>query len=308
MSFIWFTVYVIFAITSFQPITCDTPIVAPSTAKPISHSNLQTGETVANKMVSQSKVNYSEGGSIVDKSKPETTIPDTKSKVLSGNSSLSAHSRGVTNTSNFPSQLDKPSNLNQSKELPLAATKLNVNKSQNSETNLNKSAVNSTSTQIGQKTDGQTKPSNSSSSINKQTNAPKPAAIIPTTKPALKTSTTTIAPTTTKAPTKKPTEAVPKKPTRTYSVEDVPGLLDEVQKESSVPEMRNDDNEPRILQSSETINDRASGHDYLVPVIALIFMIPFFVIFANCAVRCGRDYWSKRKYRRMDYLIEDMYN
>lgn len=123
--------------------------------------------------------------------------------------------------------------------------------------------------------------------------------VMPAVKP-LSTSTTTTTTTTTTTP-------APKKPTVTFSVEDVPDLLNSARK-SSVSELKGDDNEPRLLQSSESVSDRGSGHDFLVPVIGMIFIIPLLIIVANCTASRARDYWSKRKYRRMDYLIEDMYN
>lgn len=110
--------------------------------------------------------------------------------------------------------------------------------------------------------------------------------------------------------TKTTTKIVPlpsdaKKPTITYSVEDVPGLLSKVieQQKLNVPE----------LPIAETIreneyNDEKSSHMFMVPMIGMIVILPFLVIFTNCTVRRIRDYLSKRRYRRMDYLIEDMYN
>lgn len=126
-----------------------------------------------------------------------------------------------------------------------------------------------------------------------------------TAKPAVKPSSTSTT-TTTTATTTTTTPAPIKKPTVTFSVEDVPDLLNSARK--SVLELKGDENEPHILQSSESISDRGSGHNFLVPVIGMIFIIPFLIIVANCTTRRVRDYWSKRKYRRMDYLIEDMYN
>lgn len=72
--------------------------------------------------------------------------------------------------------------------------------------------------------------------------------------------------------------------------------------------------EQPIVESSREIDPRLLGqndHDpygFLFPAIGIIVMIPLLVMATNCAVRRARDYWSKRKYRRMDYLIEDMYN
>lgn len=129
--------------------------------------------------------------------------------------------------------------------------------------------------------------------------------------------TTTTTTTTTKKPTTTTTSA-PKKPTITHSVEDDPALLIKAAEAKSQPqqpakylppdEIR--DNEPLSLQSSETISysDQKSSHNFVMLIIGVIVLIPLLVLMTNCAVRRVRDYWSKRRYRRMDYLIEDMYN
>jgi len=48
--------------------------------------------------------------------------------------------------------------------------------------------------------------------------------------------------------------------------------------------------------------------DYIIPVITTIFALPLFAVVIFVLYRRGRDCWEKRHYRRMDFLIDGMYN
>lgn len=48
--------------------------------------------------------------------------------------------------------------------------------------------------------------------------------------------------------------------------------------------------------------------DYIVPVIITITALPLLGIAFYVLFKRGRDYWDKRHYRRMDFLIDGMYN
>jgi hypothetical protein len=48
--------------------------------------------------------------------------------------------------------------------------------------------------------------------------------------------------------------------------------------------------------------------DYIVPVVTTIFALPLFAAVIFVLYRRGRDCWDKRHYRRMDFLIDGMYN
>lgn len=110
--------------------------------------------------------------------------------------------------------------------------------------------------------------------------------------------------------------AVPKKPEITFSVEDDPHLKsirDKLSKSSKqahglASEASGALSEPVVLQSSELMEDDYKGRDYIMPIIGLIFAVPLLLIFAHFASRRLKNYWSKRNYQRMDYLINDMYN
>jgi len=125
-------------------------------------------------------------------------------------------------------------------------------------------------------------------------------------------------------PTKSATPAVPastttgtpKKPLITYSVDDDPDMrairdnISKSTKQSHGPaaEANGALNEPVVLQSSELLEDDDKERDYIIPIIGLIFAVPLLLILANYLSRKVRQYWSKRNYQRMDYLINEMYN
>lgn len=121
----------------------------------------------------------------------------------------------------------------------------------------------------------------------------------------------------TKASTTPPTTAksgitpAPKKPIVTSSVEDHPEWIAEYEKRANrlTANIHNKIDEVPI-QSADTISfsNKKSANNFIFPLIGLILFIPIAVIFANFALRQVRDLWSKRNYRRMDYLIEEIYN
>lgn len=200
-------------------------------------------------------------------------------------SSEEKHIRGVTNTSGFPDQLP--------------------------------SSVNISTTIVSQK--------NASSSTAESVPVAAPATNSTTknstiSTPSLTTNSTTTSTTTTT--TTSTTTENPKKPTITFSVEDQPDLLIKEHVIDSPNET------PKALSSLGTATANASpivpisfqpaepislspshtdGRAVIVPMVAIIFAIPLLVILGNFVTRHFRDYWSKRKYRRMDYLIEEMY-
>ena len=48
--------------------------------------------------------------------------------------------------------------------------------------------------------------------------------------------------------------------------------------------------------------------DYVVPVVAVILVIPLIIILAIVLYKKASDFWERRHYRRMDFLIDGMYN
>ncbi|XP_055710933.1 mucin-2 [Phlebotomus papatasi] len=106
----------------------------------------------------------------------------------------------------------------------------------------------------------------------------------------------------------------PKKPTLTVSVVDDPNLLEAASKSApkhpQSPESgRLDVEEPVAQLSQENILELPVNHrDYIVPIVVLIFAIPMILGLATVVIRRFKDYWLTRHYRRMDYLLDGMYN
>lgn len=167
---------------------------------------------------------------------------------------------------------------------------------------------------------------NSMSTVSPKT-ALSPVEVVPKSSTTAPSSTTTASTTTsTSTTTTTTTTKIPKKPTITYDVLDQPELLAKIHDvippmaKAAAPQVHRDPAdsyeavapqvEPISLQSPETISlsKHKDGRAFMVPMVAIIFIIPFLVILANFVTRQLRDYWSKRKYRRMDYLIEEMYH
>lgn len=48
--------------------------------------------------------------------------------------------------------------------------------------------------------------------------------------------------------------------------------------------------------------------DYVVPIMITIFTVPLLSVATYVLYRRGKDCWDKRHYRRMDFLIDGMYN
>nr|AAX55665.1 24 kDa salivary protein [Phlebotomus ariasi] len=135
--------------------------------------------------------------------------------------------------------------------------------------------------------------------VNATTEAPK---VVNTT-----ASTTTVKLTSTSTTTTTPK---PKKPSLTISVEDDPSLL-EVPVKVQHPQTggRLDVEEPVAQLSHENILEMPVNHrDYIVPIVVLIFAIPMILGLATVVIRRFRDYRLTRHYRRMDYLVDGMYN
>lgn len=215
-----------------------------------------------------------------------------------------SHSRGVSKTDQVPSNEDHDSNITANKSITDIKSDTNVELSLSNQTG---SAKSKQETKVVQP-----------AVIDEQSSDSKPktasvASSTSTTTTTMATSTSTTTTTTTPKPTT--TTPAPKKPLITQSVEDIPGLLSKAAE--AHPQLINplpDDggsNEPHSLQSSEKITFRdyqLPNHNWLMSIIGIIVVIPLIVVVSNCAVRKVRDIWSKRRYRRMDYLIEDMYN
>lgn len=148
-----------------------------------------------------------------------------------------------------------------------------------------------------------------------------PSASKPTTVTFSTTSTTTTTTTTTTSTTKPP-----KKPKITYSVDDEPKLVQAAKPgySSAAGSTVSDVNgrlhveEPLAELSKEYIAPAATllgdpnrnpGHrEYVIPVVTLIFAIPLLAGLFLLSYRRAKEFWLTRHYRRMDFLVDGMYN
>lgn len=73
----------------------------------------------------------------------------------------------------------------------------------------------------------------------------------------------------------------------------------------------NNDNSKPIVHGAPTKSPplgMPTKINYVVPVIITILILPLFVLSMIYIYKNGRDCWEKRHYRRMDFLIDGMYN
>lgn len=70
----------------------------------------------------------------------------------------------------------------------------------------------------------------------------------------------------------------------------------------------NDDGEGMPSSATQTEFGMPKKIDYVIPVVITIMATPILGIAAYILYTRGRDCWDKRHYRRMDFLIDGMYN
>lgn len=107
--------------------------------------------------------------------------------------------------------------------------------------------------------------------------------------------------------TKKP---IPKKPLITIGSEGLPGagVPDAITPEEVLPSpsTTSDGVVPQFYQS--TVNQPKGQPGYIIPIVITLFALPLLVLIGYQAVRRGKEAWRNRHYRRMDFLIDGMYN
>ncbi|CAH1159327.1 unnamed protein product [Phaedon cochleariae] len=102
---------------------------------------------------------------------------------------------------------------------------------------------------------------------------------------------------TTNKPSTKPTKVKPHKPIKTVH-DDMPASTGEK------PEMLKAD----ISNIDDSLNKKSKRANYIIPIVAVILSVPLVTIIISVLYKRGKDWWQHRNYRRMDYLIEGMYN
>lgn len=54
---------------------------------------------------------------------------------------------------------------------------------------------------------------------------------------------------------------------------------------------------------------KASGHpEMIMPIVITILVVPMFAVLGYMAVKRGQEAWKNRHYKRMDFLLDGMYN
>jgi len=104
-----------------------------------------------------------------------------------------------------------------------------------------------------------------------------------------------------------------KKPLVTYSVEDEPTLLNIPRVRQSMTPLTPLDAKVEaayLPPSSDFVLDRMQSKRemYIFPLVVLIFLVPMVLGVGIIILRRVRDYMSTRHYRRMDFLVDGMYN
>ncbi|XP_016977003.1 salivary glue protein Sgs-3 [Drosophila rhopaloa] len=124
------------------------------------------------------------------------------------------------------------------------------------------------------------------------------------------TTTTTTKPTTTSTTTTTPK---PKKPTLTESMNTHPELESELEQQKS-QEKPGQPTKPTQAQPSEPLVQELTGSShreqsgYVVPILTVLLTVPLAIGVMTILYRRFRDMWSTRHYRRMDFLVDGMYN
>ncbi|XP_058443662.1 uncharacterized protein LOC131425633 [Malaya genurostris] len=170
-------------------------------------------------------------------------------------------------------------------------------------------------------------PNNASAVITSTSNV---TAVETTTRKITSSSTTTTATTTTTTTTTtaSTTTKFPKKPKITYSVDDEPKLIQAAKPGYDSPVLLtklgttagvSDANgrlhveEPLAELSKEyipvaMIGPPAGHREFVIPVVTLIFAIPLLIGLFLLSYRRAKEFWLTRHYRRMDFLVDGMYN
>jgi hypothetical protein len=69
-------------------------------------------------------------------------------------------------------------------------------------------------------------------------------------------------------------------------------------------------NDLPVNSSSQSLSHAkdVSKTDYVIPVVLVIMAVPLVIVLALFLYKKGSEFWERRHYRRMDFLIDGMYN
>jgi hypothetical protein len=69
-----------------------------------------------------------------------------------------------------------------------------------------------------------------------------------------------------------------------------------------------DDLAANLSLQSPSHNKSLNRTDYVIPVVFVILAVPLIIVLAVFLYKKGSEFWERRHYRRMDFLIDGMYN
>lgn len=81
------------------------------------------------------------------------------------------------------------------------------------------------------------------------------------------------------------------KPAVTFDIEDLPK-----------------DENGNVIVSKENLVGAGPSFDFVVPIVIALLAVPFVAVLGAYIYKQSRDFWDRRHYRRMDFLIDGMYN
>ncbi|KAI8033492.1 hypothetical protein M5D96_013766 [Drosophila gunungcola] len=115
---------------------------------------------------------------------------------------------------------------------------------------------------------------------------------------ATSSSSSTTTTTTAKTTTSTTTTPKPKKPTSVMSTDKHKEWEKELEQQPVVQE---------LTRSTASLADRGDN-GYVVPIVTVLLTVPLAIGVMTIIYRRFRDMWSTRHYRRMDFLVDGMYN
>lgn len=75
-----------------------------------------------------------------------------------------------------------------------------------------------------------------------------------------------------------------------------------------IPEPEKPEPDPKISNIDTLLEKKTRRANYVIPIVAVILSVPLVAIIISFLYKRGTDWWQHRNYRRMDFLIEGMYN
>lgn len=245
---------------------------------------------------------------LMDDAPAPVVEPVSPGNVTTTPTTLDKSSSNVTTAKTVPAtSLDKPSSvakITSTGSPPVLLQNTTTTLVNNATTKAGESSTKSATAAVTEKIEEKVPKTNSTANVIVTTQST-------TTKSSTSSSTSTTTTTTTTTPK-------PKKPTITLSLSDDPSIYHVPSKRlgsPSVPLFTNnlDVEEPVAQLSREHVYDenhrtRSSHRDLVIPVVSLIFAVPMLLGLVTVVARRLRDYWQTRHYRRMDFLVDGIYN